>query len=100
MEDVIQANGAFEGQEVLDTPLINKLRLHIQGYVDKEDFFISPLKHEDVILGTPWFDCMKATMKFPKRQVLFCFRGKDVSLNVIKAGNTIPYVHVAQLLTN
>ena len=54
MGDHILANGAFKEQEVLVTPLIEKLQLHIQGYVNKEDFYISPLKHEDVILGAPW----------------------------------------------
>ncbi|MCO5562742.1 hypothetical protein L7F22_016374 [Adiantum nelumboides] len=52
MGDAMKADGAFVGQDASVTPLIGKLRLHIQGYVDKEDFFISPLKHEDVILGT------------------------------------------------
>ena len=59
MGEVLQANGAFKGQEVLVTPLIGKLRLHIQGYVDKKDIFISPFKHEDVIFGVPWFNCMQ-----------------------------------------
>ncbi|MCO5579248.1 hypothetical protein L7F22_033102 [Adiantum nelumboides] len=44
MEDAIKADGAFKGQEVLVPSLIGKLRLHVQGYVDKEDFFISLLK--------------------------------------------------------
>ncbi|MCO5554482.1 hypothetical protein L7F22_008011 [Adiantum nelumboides] len=47
MGDAVKADGAFIGQDASVTPLIGKLRLHIQGYVDKEDFFISPLKHED-----------------------------------------------------
>ena len=55
MGGVIPAYGAFKGQEVPVTPSIGKLRFHVQNYVDKEDFFISPLKHEDVILGAPWF---------------------------------------------
>ena len=25
------------------TPLIGKLRLHVQGYVDQEEFYVSPL---------------------------------------------------------
>ncbi|MCO5552192.1 hypothetical protein L7F22_005704 [Adiantum nelumboides] len=47
MGDAMKADGAFVGQDASVTPLIGKLRLHIRGYVDKEDFFISPLKHED-----------------------------------------------------
>ena len=43
MGEVVKVDGAFEGQEVLVTLLIEKLRIHIQAYVDKEDFFISPL---------------------------------------------------------
>ena len=42
MGDNLNAEGAFKGQKVPVTPLIGKLRLHIQGYVDKEDFLISP----------------------------------------------------------
>ncbi|MCO5601249.1 hypothetical protein L7F22_055368 [Adiantum nelumboides] len=64
MGDAMKSNGAFIGQDVSVTPLIERLRLHIQGYVDKEDFFISPPKHEDVILGTPWFDRLAASIKF------------------------------------
>ena len=75
---VIKADGASQGQEVSVTPLIGKLSLfliHIQTYVDKENFFISPLKHEDVILGAPWFDCLSATIKFPEQKILFSYRG-------------------------
>ena len=50
MGKMVDADGPFKGQEVPVTPLIGKLRLHIQGYVDKEDFYISPLKREDVLL--------------------------------------------------
>ena len=52
---------------------------------------------KDVILGAPWFERMGATMKFPKRKVLFNFRGKDVILDVKGAGNTIPYVNDSTL---
>ena len=97
MGKVIKADGAFQGQEVLVTPLIGKLRLHIQSYVDKEDFFISPLKHEDVILGAPWFDHLLATMKFPERQILFTYRGKDVMLDVKGTGSTIPLLKALAL---
>ncbi|MCO5582801.1 hypothetical protein L7F22_036700 [Adiantum nelumboides] len=81
MGDAMKANGAFINQEVSVTPLIGKLRLHIQGYVDKEDFFISPLKHEDVILGAPWFDRLAASIKFPERKISFKFREKDMYIN-------------------
>ena len=65
--------------------------------MDKKDFYISPLKHEDVILGAPWFDRIGATMKFPEKKVLFQFRGKDVILDVKGAKNTILYINDSTL---
>ncbi|MCO5551037.1 hypothetical protein L7F22_004533 [Adiantum nelumboides] len=56
--------------DTLVIPLIGKLRLHVQGYVDKEDFLISSLKNEDVLLGAPWFDRIAASLKFLERKVL------------------------------
>ncbi|MCO5571593.1 hypothetical protein L7F22_025338 [Adiantum nelumboides] len=93
MGDAMKAHGAFINQEVSVTPLIGKLRLHIQGYVDKEDFFISPLKHEDVILGAPWFDCLAASIKFSERKISFKFREKDMYINPRESGSSIPLVN-------
>ncbi|MCO5581986.1 hypothetical protein L7F22_035875 [Adiantum nelumboides] len=56
MGETHAAEGPSEGPTTPVTPLIGKRRLHVQGYVDKEDFLISPLKNEDVLLGAPWFD--------------------------------------------
>ncbi|MCO5580468.1 hypothetical protein L7F22_034336 [Adiantum nelumboides] len=93
MGDAMKADGAFINQEVSITPLIGKLRLHIQGYVDKKDFFISPLKHEDVILGAPWFDCLAVSIKFPERKISFKFREKDMYINAQEWGSSIPLVN-------
>ena len=95
MGEIIKADGAFKWQEVPVTPLIGKLRLHIQGYVDKEDFFISPLKHEDVILGAPWFDRMAASLKFPERKICFKYREKIMSIDAHEMGHTIPLVNTS-----
>ena len=51
----MNASGAFEGQEVVVTPLIGKLHIQIQSYVYYEEFSVSPLVNQDVILGAPWF---------------------------------------------
>ncbi|MCO5556645.1 hypothetical protein L7F22_010196 [Adiantum nelumboides] len=91
--DAMKADGAFIGQDASITPLIGKLRLHIQGYVDKEDFFISPLKHEDVILGAPWFDRLATSIKFSERRTSFKFREKNMYIDAQESGNTIPLVH-------
>ncbi|MCO5613485.1 hypothetical protein L7F22_067762 [Adiantum nelumboides] len=93
MGDAMKADGAFINQEVSVTRLIGKLRLHIQGYVDKEDFFISPLKHEDVILGAPWFDRLAVSIKFSERKISFEFRLKDMCINAQESGSTIPLVN-------
>ncbi|MCO5550496.1 hypothetical protein L7F22_003983 [Adiantum nelumboides] len=90
MGDAMKANGAFINQKVSVTPLIGKLRLHIQGYVDKEYFFISPLKHEDVILGAPWFDRLAASIKFPERKISFQLREKDMYINAQESSSSIP----------
>ena len=63
--------GAFVGKKVLITPLTGKLRIHVQGYVDREDFFISPLQHQDVLLGMPWFHRMRAKISVPDRVISF-----------------------------
>ncbi|MCO5603220.1 hypothetical protein L7F22_057367 [Adiantum nelumboides] len=88
----MKADGAFIGQDVSITPLIGKLRLHIQGYVDKEGFFISPIKHEDVILGAPWFDRLAATIKFPERKISFKFKEKDMYISAQESSSIIPLV--------
>ncbi|MCO5600515.1 hypothetical protein L7F22_054628 [Adiantum nelumboides] len=93
MEDAMKADAAFIGRDVSVTPLIGKLRLHIQGYVNKEDFFISPLKREDVILGEPWFDCLAASIKFPERKIFVKFMEKDMYINAQELGSTIPLVN-------
>ncbi|RYA40971.1 retroviral-like aspartic protease family protein, partial [Enterobacter cloacae complex sp. GF14B] len=93
MGDIVIADAAFKGQQASVTPLIGKLRLHVQSYVDKEDFFISPLQHQDVILGAPWFDRMAANMKFPERRIYFTYRGKNMYIDASERGRTIPLVN-------
>ncbi|MCO5567855.1 hypothetical protein L7F22_021551 [Adiantum nelumboides] len=93
MGDAMEADRAFIGQDVSVTPLIGKLRLHIQGYVGRIDFFISPLKHEDVILRAPWFDHLVASIEFPRRRISFKFKEKDMYINAEESGSTIPLVN-------
>ncbi|MCO5551961.1 hypothetical protein L7F22_005468 [Adiantum nelumboides] len=93
MGDAMKADGAFIGQDVSVIPLIGKLRLHIQGYVEKEDFFISPLKHEDVILRAPWFVRLAASIKFPERKISFKFREKDMFIVAQESCSSIPLVN-------
>ena len=87
-----QVDGAFDTLAIPVTPLIGKLCLHVQDYVDQEDFFISPLKHQDVLLGAPWFHHMATTIKFPDRVIALNHRGRDITLEVNGKGHTIPLV--------
>ncbi|MCO5551313.1 hypothetical protein L7F22_004813 [Adiantum nelumboides] len=92
MEETHAAEGPFEGPDTPITPLIGKIRLHVQGYVDKEDFLISPLKNEDVLFGAPWFDRMATSLNFPDREVTFKHKGRDITLHVNEKGHIISLV--------
>ena len=85
----LEAHGAFKGQDLPVTPLIDKLRLHVQDYTDNEEFFVSPLVHKDVILGTPWFHKNYANSEFPSITTL---RTRDRQIRTEAKGNTIPVV--------
>ena len=93
----IKASGAFKGQQVPVTPLIGKLRVHVQAYVDQEEFYISPLSTEDVILGAPWFHRMAAKLEFPSRIISLKFKNCDVSICTKDRGSTIPIIFHASL---
>ncbi|MCO5557823.1 hypothetical protein L7F22_011395 [Adiantum nelumboides] len=97
MGTVLEASGAFKGQYVPVTPLIGKLRVHVQGYVDQEEFCISPLATEDVILGAPWFDRLATVLEYPTRTISFKFRNRDINIHTEDRGSTIPIVSHASL---
>ena len=93
MGPTMEAEGVFKGQqEVPVTPLIGKLRIHVQGYVDQEEFFISPLLHQDVILGAPWFHRKSATLVYPERLVNVSHRSRDIVLRTHNKGGTIALI--------
>ena len=91
------ASGPFEGLETVVTPLISKLRIHVQGYVDQEEFYVSPLVHQDVILGVPWFHRKSTLFKFPERIITFSHKGKELEIKVNVKGQTIPVVNHVQI---
>ena len=87
----LEASGAFKRQEVQVTPLIGKLRLHVQGYTDDKEFFVSPLLHKDVILGTPWFHRVYANLE-SSRSIKLQTRDREIKIKSESKGNTIPVV--------
>ncbi|MCO5573428.1 hypothetical protein L7F22_027199 [Adiantum nelumboides] len=97
MGTVLEALSAFKGQQVPVTPLIGKLCVHVQGYVDQEEFYISPLSADDVILGAPWFHRLAAKLEFLEQTISFKFRNKDINIHTEDTGSTIPIVSHASL---
>ncbi|RYA46870.1 hypothetical protein, partial [Enterobacter cloacae complex sp. CH23B] len=93
MGDTVTVDTNFKGQQSSVTPLIGKLRLHVQSYVNKEYFFISPLQDEDAILGVRGLDCMAANIKFPKRRIYFTYRGENMYIDASKCVRTTPLVN-------
>ncbi|MCO5560648.1 hypothetical protein L7F22_014265 [Adiantum nelumboides] len=84
------ASMAAPGHEVAVTPLIGKLRLHIQGYVGHEEFYIMPLEGCDVLLGMPWFYNHKAVLDSFNKTVTLEIRGRKIVLDVKLKGKTVP----------
>ena len=65
--------------------------------MDQEEFYISPLSLEDVILGAPWFHHMAAKLEFPSRIISFNHRNRNIGIMIEDRGNTIPIVSHASL---
>ncbi|MCO5563944.1 hypothetical protein L7F22_017596 [Adiantum nelumboides] len=96
MGPALEAKGAFKGQEVAVTPLIGKLRVHVQSFVEAEEFYVAPLESHDVILGVPWFHRKHAKLIFPERLITLSHKGKDIVIRTHKKGDTISLVnHIA-----
>ena len=87
-----EASMAAPGLSVPITPIIEKLRLHIQDYVDTQDFFIMPLDGCNVFLGMPWFHRLKASSEFFDKKIAFTHRGRNIVLDVKLKGDSVPFV--------
>ena len=72
----LDAEQIFQGESIPVTPLIGKLRVHIQEYVDQEDFLISLLRHYDAVLGTPWSHHKQVQIVYPDRLLKFIHKGR------------------------
>ena len=72
--------------------MIGKLRLLINNYSNSEDFFVSPLQTQDIILGASWFHRVYACLKFLEKLVTISHGGKDFTFQASSKGNTIPIV--------
>lgn len=92
MGSMHEAAMAATGLSIPTTPIIGKLRVHVQYYVDSKDFYIMPLEGCDVIMGMPWFHRVKATTNFFDKKITFSFRGRNVVLDVKLKGDSAPIV--------
>ena len=92
-----EASMVAPGLSVLVTSIIGKVCLHIQDYVDTEDFFIMPLDGYDVLLDMPWFHRLKASAEFFDKTIAFTHRGRNTGLDVKLKGASVPIVSASAI---
>ncbi|MCO5610706.1 hypothetical protein L7F22_064947 [Adiantum nelumboides] len=77
-----KAGLACPGHTEAVTPVIGKLRLHIQSYVDAEELYIMPLDGCDVLLGIPWMFRVQGITDAYNKKLTVQSRGKTHILDV------------------
>ena len=73
-------------------PVIGKLWIHIQDFVDIEEFYIMPLLDCDVLLGIPWHYDQKAVIDTFAKTITISHRGKTKTLKVSSKAESVPVV--------
>ncbi|MCO5590838.1 hypothetical protein L7F22_044813 [Adiantum nelumboides] len=79
------------------TSILGKLRLHIQSYVDAEEFHIMPLQDCDVLLGIPWCYRLHAVVDTFHKKITLVHRGKTHVLDVKIKGDSVPVVSASAI---
>ncbi|MCO5602145.1 hypothetical protein L7F22_056273 [Adiantum nelumboides] len=87
-----EAGLACPGHSEAVTPILGKLRLHIQNYVDAEEFHIMPLQDCHVLLGIPWCYRLHAVVDTFHKKITLVHRGKTHVLDVKLKGESVPVV--------
>ncbi|MCO5614684.1 hypothetical protein L7F22_068968 [Adiantum nelumboides] len=77
-----EAGLACPGHTEAVTPIIGKLCLHIQSYVDAEEFYIMPLEGCDVLLGIPWLFRVQGILDVYNKKITVQSKGKTLILDV------------------
>ncbi|MCO5614699.1 hypothetical protein L7F22_068983 [Adiantum nelumboides] len=88
-----EAGLACPGHTDAVTSIIGKLRLHIQSYVDAEEFYIMSLDGCDVLLGIPWMFRVQGIMDAYNKKIIVQSRGKTHILDVKLKGECHQEVH-------
>ncbi|MCO5550793.1 hypothetical protein L7F22_004284 [Adiantum nelumboides] len=84
---------AAPGRDVAITPVIGKLRLHCQGYLGQEDFYIMRLEGCDVLLGIPWYHKNSVVVDYQARKAtLTTEKDRSIVLDIKLKGESIPIV--------
>ena len=97
MGSLHESGMAAPGLGVPITPIIGKLRIHVQDYVDSEEFFIMPLDGCDVLLGMPWFHRLKASAQLFEKKIAFTHRGRNIVLDVKLKGDSVLLVSASAI---
>ena len=97
MGAVHEASLAAPRHSVAVTPIIGKLGLHVQGYVDSEDFYIMPLEGCDVLLDMPWCHKVRAVVDTLNRKISLTHKGKSIVLDVKLKGESVPVVSASAI---
>ncbi|MCO5583478.1 hypothetical protein L7F22_037389 [Adiantum nelumboides] len=92
-----EAGLACPGHSEAVTPILGKLRLHIQSYVDAEEFHIMPLQDCDVLLGIPWCYRLHAVVDTFHKKITLVHRGKTHVLDVKLKGESVPVVSASAI---
>ncbi|MCO5613336.1 hypothetical protein L7F22_067612 [Adiantum nelumboides] len=92
-----EAGLACPGHSEAVTPILGKLRMHIQSYVDVEEFHIMPLQDCDVLLGIPWCYRLHAVVDTFHKKITLVHRGKTHFLDVKLKGESVPVVFASAI---
>ncbi|MCO5559227.1 hypothetical protein L7F22_012822 [Adiantum nelumboides] len=89
---------AAPGRDMAITPVIGKLRLHCQGYLGHEDFYIMPLEGCDVLLRIPWYHKDSVVVDYRARKAtLTTEKGRSIVLDIKLKGESVSIVSASAI---
>lgn len=95
--DEVQARGPFLHEDPTTLyPVIGKLRIFIQGYMDHVEFMVGPIQGADVILGMPWHRQVNPKVDYVQQQMIIQHDDKAYQLHVGRSGDTVPLISHVQ----
>ncbi|MCO5613087.1 hypothetical protein L7F22_067361 [Adiantum nelumboides] len=92
-----EAGLACLGHSEAVIPILGKLRLHIQNYVDAKEFHIMSLQDCDVLLSIPWCYRLHAVEDTFHKKITLVHRGKIHVLDVKLKGELVPVVSASAI---